>query len=288
MTETPTNRAPRIGRETKPSAQIPIYAWVSLVAFLCFLVVFVLLLNNIDKLSQFGLLEPVYYLVLILMGVTAVAFLFGALQSRATWAGRVLGGTLHLSGPIAGAALVVIGGYYFRPKTASFPLTVYVHGDAGQQDMVLRNTGRVLLKLGPEISGEQIGESGQAVFPRIPGEFRGQRVPAWVDSDDYEASDPTVTLAGGDIELIVRHRVKHFRLSGYVMDEKGRPMPGVHLSLPAYQLEYTTLSNGRFEFEVVADREKMVDLIAEEEGYQTMRLSPTLGDLDVDFSLKRK
>jgi hypothetical protein len=279
------SHAPGNLRATK--GRIPNYALISFVAFLCCVVVLLLLTVNADKLNRFGLLQQVYYLVLVLMGLTAAGFLFGVLQSSAEWVGEIWGGTLRLSGSVLGAALVVIGGYYFIPKATFFPLTVYVHGEGGSQDIVLRNTGRVVLKLGPEMIPEGIGENGQAVFPRIPADFRGQQVPGWVESDDYEASNTTVTIAGSNVDLIVKKKIKHFKLAGTVLDEQGNPLPGVHIAVPVYRLEETTTTDGRFEFQVTADREQMVDLTAEKQGYQTARLSPTLGDSEVNFSLKR-
>ena len=193
----PSNAAAN-SRAWKRQNRIPNYALISFVVFLCCLAVLLLLIVNADKLSRLGLMQQVYYLVLVLMGPAAAGFLFGVLQSSAAWAGKFLGGTLRLSGSVVGSALVVIGGYYFIPKATFFPLTVYVHGQGGPEDIVLRNTGRVVLKLGPEISSESIGENGQAVFPRIPADFRGQQVPGWVESDDYDASNLTVTLSGSN------------------------------------------------------------------------------------------
>jgi len=111
-----------------------------------------------------------FYLLVVPLGVITAAFL-RVRQSTATWTGKVLGGTLYISGPIVVVALVVIGGYVFIPKAASFPFTVYVRGETGPQDIVLRNRGKVFLKLDSEISSESIGENGQAVFPRIPANF---------------------------------------------------------------------------------------------------------------------
>jgi hypothetical protein len=64
------------------------------------------------------------------------------------------------------------------------------------------------------------------------------------------------------------------------------PLPSVHVSLPEYHLDGRTNSDGRFEFQVTADREQMVDLTAEKQGYQTIRLRPTLGDSEVNFSFR--
>ena len=273
-------------RATKRRGRVPNYALISFALLLFCGALLILLIVNADRLSRFGLTQQVYYLVLVPMGLAAAGFLFGVLQSSAEWAGEVLGGTLRLSDSIVGAALVVFGGYLFIPKETFFLRTVYVHGEGGSQDVVLRNSGRVFLKLGPEISSESIGENGQAVFPRIPSDFRGQQVPGWIESEDYETSNTTVTIAGNNVDLIVKKKIKHFTLAGTISDKSGMPLPNVRVSLPEYHLVEMTKNDGRFSFQVTADREEMTDLTAEEQGYSTVLLRPTLGDSQVNFSLK--
>lgn len=288
MTNTPAGSAQGTQRSARFWKRVPVYAWFLFTVFLCMMTVYILMIVCADRLSRFGLLQQTYYLVLVLMGLTAAGFLFGVLQSTATWIGKLLGGNLRLSGSVVGAVLVVYGGYCFIPKATSFPLTVYVHGEGGPQDIVLRRTGRVSLKLGPEIGSELIGENGQAVFPRIPADYRGQQVPGWIESDDYEATISTVTLERNSIDLTVRRKVKHFALSGIVLDGQGNPLPDVHVMLPQYRLEDTTRSDGGYIFQVSEGREQQVDLVAEKQGYQTKRMSPTLGDPGVIISLQKR
>src|SRR5580658_3720888 len=105
--------------------QIPTYARISLAAFLCCIGLLLLFIFDAEKLTALGLTDHVYYLVLVLMGLTAAVFLFGVIPSSASYEGTVLGGTLKLGGPVVGAALVVVGGYFFIPKASTFPLTAY-------------------------------------------------------------------------------------------------------------------------------------------------------------------
>lgn len=276
-------------RRQNSIGRVPLYALISLVAFLCFLAVLLLLIVNADKLTGLGLIRQVYYIVLVLMGLTAAVFLFGVVQSSATYQGTVLRGRLKLSGPIVAAALVVVGGYFFVPKTSTFPLTVYVHGVGGPQDVVLRNSGRVMLELGPEPRGEPIGENGQAYFPAIPANFRGQDVPAWVESETYESVDPRAKrrLDGTALYLVVQRKILHYKLGGTVSDPAGNPLPDVRVVLPEYHVEAQTNDEGRFDLQVVAEGQRIVELVAQKQGYQTLHLSPTLGDPGFNFSLKK-
>src|SRR5271165_158465 len=103
--------------------KVPQYSRIALGAFVCCLAVLLLLIFQAERLASFGLIERLYYLVLVLMGLTAAVFLFGVLPSKAEYEGKLLGGTLKLSGAVVGAALVVVGGYYFAPNAPTFPLT---------------------------------------------------------------------------------------------------------------------------------------------------------------------
>jgi hypothetical protein len=274
-------------RSTRTRSPIPNYSLISLTVLLCSVVFLFILIANAEKLSRFNFLRPVYYLTLVPMAVGAGGFLFGVFKSSGSWSGTVWGGKLDLGGAVLGAAIVAAGGYYFMPQMTFFPLTVYVRGEGGPQDIVLRSTGRVFLKLGAEINSEAIGENGQAVFPRILADFRGQFVPGWVESEDYETPrNSTVLLVGSDIDLIVKKKIKHFKLGGTVLDERNNPLPEVRITASEYHLNTTTNNDGRFELEITADHEEMTDLRAEKQGYQTANLRPTLGDSAINFSLK--
>jgi CarboxypepD_reg-like domain len=271
--------------------RVPQYARIAIGAFVCCLVVLLLLVFRAEKLAPFGLIERLYYVVLVLMGMTAAVFLFGVLPSKAEYEGKLLGGTLKLSGAVVGAALVVVGGYYFAPNAPTFPLTVYVHGEAGPQDTVLRNSGSVVLVLGPERKTAQIGDGGQAYFPAVSSSFQGQAVPAWVESDEYESVDPGTKqpLSGSVLYLTVRKKVRHFTLAGTITDKAtSDPLAGVHVSVSEYHATADSDNNGRFELQVAADAQEMVELMAQKQGYHTEHLSRTLGDTEVNFSLQRR
>jgi hypothetical protein len=224
------------------------------------------------------------------MGLTAAVFLFGVLPSSATFEGKLLGGTLKLGGAVVGAALVVVGGYYFTARGFTFPLTVYVHGPGGPSDIVLRNSGHVAIQEGPEVQRELVGENGQAYFPAIPVNFRGQEVPVWIESDEYEVVDAQKNqrLEGLALDLTVKQKVKHYKLAGYISDRIGDPIAGVGVTLPDYNVETETSQDGHFELEVTDTNQKAVALVAQKKSYATVRLSPTLGDTGFNFSLQRE
>jgi len=227
-------------------SKIAPYAVLSLGSFLAAMALVGLLLWNADLLARLGLTGNFYYLILLPLGLSVAGFLFGALRSYARYQGRHFGGALELGGPVVGFALVVIGGFLLPPPTANLPLTVFVHGETGPHELVLRDKGSVMLDLGGDRRSEPIGAKGQAYFPEIPASFRGQTVNVSLDGvDGYELADldPKRRLEGTSLYLPVRKKPAHF--AGNVQDEEGSPVAGANVSIAGIQT--TTNAIGRFE-----------------------------------------
>src|SRR5437764_7403038 len=152
----PTRRVP-----AQPAGwrEIGPHALLSLAAFAGGLVLVVILLRNADLVRRLKLEGQFFYLILLPLGMSVAAFLFGALRSVALYKGSQFGGALELGGPIVGFALVVGIGITL-PDRGPFNLTVFVNGPGGKNDIVLRNRGAVLLDLGGNRAKAPIREDG--------------------------------------------------------------------------------------------------------------------------------
>jgi len=271
-------------RQTRRS-NITLYVLVSLVCVVFGLLVLGVLIWKAQELTAFGLTGNLFYVVLLLVGLATALILFGVLRSYASYSGRYLGGVLELSGPVVGFALVVIGGFVLVPNLATFPLTVYVHGERGPQDVVLRNSGYVVLRLGPESRREPIGGDGQAYFPAIPASFRGQEVPVWVESQEFEVVGvPLCRLVGSSVDVSVQK--KGGRVSGRVQDEQGNAISGAEVRVAG--LSTSTDKAGRFEVAIPGDRiwpELELDVVAP--GYEPEYYSAVPNSNDAVLVLKR-
>jgi hypothetical protein len=206
------------------------YAMLSLGSFVAGLLLIAVLLGNARLLVSLGLDGRFYYLALLPLGLAVTGFLFGALRSVALYRGKHIGGALELGGPIVGFALVVIGGFLLPPPASNFPLTVYVHGPGGHQDLPLRNQGAVLLDVGGDRRREPIGDRGQAIFPEVPANFRGQKVNVALEASGYERTDDDLLPLDGT-SLYLKVRRKASRIAGNVLDETGSAVVGATVSI---------------------------------------------------------
>jgi hypothetical protein len=233
--------------------RIVLYAVISLVGFMCALMLVGLLIWKADKLTALGLTGKFYYLILIPLGLSVAAFLFGAMKSYAWYTGEGFGGKLELGGPIVACAMVVIGGFWLVPDVATFPVTVYVHGESGPDNIVLKSTCYVLLDLGPDRRREPIGDKGQAYFPAIPASFRGQEVIISLESDTYELANQGQKHKLGGSSLYLPIRKKSGRIYGRVQDETGKPLAHVTINITTVSLSTKTDENGSFELVIPSE-----------------------------------
>jgi len=264
-----THKSARVPSLQRTAGNTILYGVIALIAFLCGGAVLSVLLWKAEVLIRLGLIGQLYYVALVPLGLCAAAFLFGVERSFARYTGKQLGGTLELGGAIVAAVLVVAGGFILIPKPPStFPLTVYVHGEAGRSDLVLRNHGHIFIDLDGDRQSRSIGENGEAYFPAIPDHFRGQQVTAWVEAAGFESTEPNKQhrVDGGSLYLSVRN--KSGRIVGRVEDHDGNPIARAEV----YVADLTTRSNasGYFELSVPGDKLKgEMDLKVLAVGYKT-------------------
>jgi hypothetical protein len=187
---------------------------------------------------------------------------------------------------IAGITLFALQKFAPSKSEATFPLTVFVQGKGGSSDIVLKNSGYVVLDLGGDRRTEAIGEKGQAYFPAIPATFRSQEVPIGVESDAFELSNPKqkCRLDGSSIYLSVQRKAGH--LSGRVQDDNGNPIPSATIQVAG--LSTTTDSAGHFDIVIPGDRlQPELDLDAVASGYSSSHLKVVPNGNDVVIPLTR-
>ena len=126
---------------------------------------------------------------------------------------------LQLGGPVVAFLIVIILGFWLAPAASNFPLTVYAHGAGGPQDLVLRGSGYIIIDTAGLRRQALIGNDGEAFFPEVPANFRGQKVPVALDADGYQPVDlhQEAHLTGASVYVEVRK--KPGRIRGYVAEQ---------------------------------------------------------------------
>jgi len=229
-----------ISREDK---SVPLYA---LIAFACGLVLLTVYLAALKQLVSLGQDSRVYYLILIPMAAAASVFVFGVTKSKARYHGKALNGELVLSGAVVMFALIVLGGFRLVPDSHTFSQIVYVHGAGGPGDLVLTNEGEVVLQLKTGPVPARIRERGDAAFPALSTEYRGQELPIRLQAVGFSLADPKAgyKLEGAPIFLPVTRDISALAIKGRVTDGDLRPIAGATVRLDG--VEVLTDKDGSF------------------------------------------
>ncbi|HKH45087.1 MAG TPA: TIR domain-containing protein [Thermoanaerobaculia bacterium] len=157
-------------------------------------------------------------------------------------------GLLKLGGSAVVLGLVVLGGFLLVPSQEPFPVTVFIHGEGGVQDVPLRGQGSVVLDLGSDRRREAIGDKGEAHFSGIPSSFRGQEVRVWLEAEGFEPVKSNAMQQLDEASLYLAVKRRPVALRGRVQDSEGRPVASAILRLR--ELTTTSDTDGAFTFEI--------------------------------------
>jgi hypothetical protein len=209
-----------------------------------------LMLRDSTTLVSIGFTGHVWYV--LLLGLSAAVSVFSLLTSYVRYTGKALGRTLELGSPIVTMLLIIGLGFALAPRPAQrFDATVFLHGEAGRQVVVLRNRGHVSLDLGADKRTEAVGDKGEARFMGIPADLRGREVVLSLVDDSYE-----LVMAGRAIHLdqepvYAAIRPRRLPLTGYVANERGHPLHQARAMMAG--VAAITDRDGRFELMLPAD-----------------------------------
>ncbi|CAN2041368.1 membrane hypothetical protein [Candidatus Magnetomoraceae bacterium gMMP-15] len=271
--------------QQKQPASPKFYALLSLVSF-AFGVG--LLLLFVAKAGDPNASQQVFYVLLLVMGASVAAFLFGAMRSYATFKGKTLGGLLEIGGPIVAAAMIVVGGFTLIPQTGSFDVTVFVHSTGGQHEII--QNGNVIIDLKGKRWPEKITEKGAAYFIGISSEFYKKPVPVMIDAKGFELAKPNekILLKPGGIYLEVKQDDSLAHIAGTVKNTDGDFLKGVSIRIG--KLKTFTDEDGYFEIKIPQDQQKeRQKIIARLKGYNTWEgmVYPATGQ-DVGILMNQK
>lgn len=210
------------------------------------------MLWNAPMLVRLGLTGNLWYVLLLLLGLSAAVTVFALFKSYASYKGKVLHGTVEVGGPAVVMLLIVVLGFKLVPAPpARFDVTVFVHGEVGRQVLLLRNQGRLSLDLGADRRTERIGDKGEVRFIGIPNDIRDRRVAVTLDAEKYELVEPNLEVKLNQEVFYVTVRPKSVLLIGTVLNAAGRPLKGARVAMAGK----TAISDadGRFELRLAAD-----------------------------------
>jgi len=179
---------PLSGRDYAVAAAVMIVVGVVLLAGFIFFA---------QRLVPADLFEKFYYIVVLVFGMVCALVLFGVMKSYTRVTYKSGGGMVELGGPVAVAALVVVGGFWLVPHSDTFDLTIRPHG-AGEQ-MIKR--GKIRVEFGNYAPIQEVNSNGEADFKGVPHKYRGASVQVLPMIDGYKQEYQTKTIDADSMNL---------------------------------------------------------------------------------------
>jgi len=161
---------------------------------------------------------------------------------------------------LLGVCLLAVAATWYYYQNQPFSVTVAVHGVHGKGDLVLKNRGKVTLRLGSENRTAVINPNGEAVFQQIPARYKNKpalvSVPA-VDGDAYQTlNGDSVMLTPDETVFLAIHLTGLKTLSGVVKNGKtGNYLEGVLVQINN-DLSATTNALGQFSISIPLKKQK--------------------------------
>ncbi|MCX6580056.1 MAG: carboxypeptidase-like regulatory domain-containing protein [Candidatus Aminicenantes bacterium] len=260
------NSSVSIRQPLKPMIFVSICAAGLLIAMgLLFLYIF-----KADDLIRHGIEKQVFYILLIPLGLSAAAFLFGAMKGFAAFTGKVFSGKLEITGPGVVFFLVIILGFNLIPENRPFDFTIYLKDGEGKT-VLKKDQAYVRLLLDNNPVTGQTDENGAVDFKGIPPKFMGSTVPVELEAKRWtfvnEKMSTTCVLQGNHAILVVQKDASISKLSGLVTDEEGRFIAGAKVVVKG--IEANTDAKGWFLLKIPLEKQEEKQLVTiQKPGYK--------------------
>lgn len=160
------------------------WLYVSLAGLFLFIIFFILL---IVFGKDINISTPVYFFLVVIIGLVATGFLSGAMRSTAKYNASFNNKTLSITGPAVIFFIILYIGFKYKPELVQplqpLSLSVLITGNGGANDLI-RN-GSIELRIGDINYTEKINDKGIAYFSGINPVYKGQKIELFPQVDDY-------------------------------------------------------------------------------------------------------
>jgi len=122
--------------------------------------------------KDIALTSPVYFFLVVIIGLISTGFLSGAMKSIAKYNVNYQNKSIYLAGPAVIFFIILYIGIKYKPETNSPPLTISIllKGDG---DKELITEGFVSVRVGEYSASKQINTEGIASFTGIDPKYKG-------------------------------------------------------------------------------------------------------------------
>jgi hypothetical protein len=186
--------------------------------------------------------QRIFYLILILFGISASALVFGIMNTYAVLTGKKQNVRLKMTGPGVGVILIVLGGLYLPQKSHEQNVTIRVFD--WKKNPVSQGDVKIYLK--EYIRTGSIDKMGQALFSGIPSDMLKNKMRIEVSSPGYTTrSFDTLLTSKKPLELMLPFTTSVL-ISGKVKTAAEIPIKGVEIGVDGTRYYAISITDGSY------------------------------------------
>jgi hypothetical protein len=135
----------------------------------------------LESLLQATKLPPYYYILVAVP--TVIIYLVSRYRFKSSQIMSIFGALMIFF------TFTFICVFFYNDKE-TLQLTVYVHGQKGRQNIVLENTGQLVVDFDNDRRTAKIGENGRTNFGEIPPKFENKIIEIGLEVEGYQLANP--------------------------------------------------------------------------------------------------
>jgi hypothetical protein len=221
---------------------VSVYSAIAIVGFILTLFLVFYYLQYIQGKVTDEVDQRMFYLILVLFGISVSALVFGLMNSYAVFKGEKQNAKLKITGPAVGVMLVVLGGFYLPRTSDDKNVTIRVFD--WKKNPVLQGDVKIYLK--EYVRTQSVDKMGQALFTGIPTNIFRNKIKIEVSSPGYTTcSFDTLLSNSGSLELTLPLKTE-VMISGRVKTAAEIPIRGVEINVEGTRYYALSITDGSY------------------------------------------
>ncbi|MEO6733044.1 MAG: toll/interleukin-1 receptor domain-containing protein [Ferruginibacter sp.] len=194
--------------------------------------------NTVDEVDR-----RMFYLVLVLFGISVSALVFGTMNTYALSKGQKQNSKFKMAGPGVGLLLIVLGGFYLPQKATEKTVTVRVFDQ--KKNPVTQGDVKIYLK--EYIRSQSIDKMGQALFTGIPADMAGNnKIKLEVSSPGYATRQFDTMLVNSKLLELTLPLTTVVFISGKIKTAAEIPIKGVEVNVDGTRYYAISITDGSY------------------------------------------
>ena len=218
------------------------YTIVAVIGFIVSLLLVYYYLQFIQGKVSDAVDQRMFYLILVLFGISASALVFGVINTYAVIKGKKQNLQLKMAGPGVGVLLIVLGGLYLPARSAEKTVTIRLF-DRKKNPVT---DGDVKIYLKEYIRSQSVDKMGQALFTGIPEEAANSKMKIEVSCPGYVTKVFDTLLTGSKPLELTLPLTTVVTISGRIKTAAEVPISGVEIDADGTRYYAVSVTDGSY------------------------------------------